>query len=68
MLTIYNPGTVSDPIEWWEHSGRDIPVVMDLAKRVLSVPPTASGGERNWSAFANIWSDKRSLLLVGRVT
>ena len=31
------------------------------------MPPTAAGGERCFSAFSNVWTDKRANLMVGRV-
>jgi hypothetical protein len=34
---------------------------------VLGIPPSSMAGERLFSAFSNIWTDKRNRLLVGRI-
>jgi hypothetical protein len=38
-----------------------------VALKVLCIPPTSCAGERLFSSFAHIWSDKRSRLLMGRM-
>lgn len=67
MPVVYSITAVADPIEWWQHYGNDVPQLQEASTRVLTVPPTASGGERNWSAFSHIWSEKRSRMLLPRV-
>ena len=47
--------------------GKNMKQLSDAAMRILSIPPTASAGEHNWSAFKHIWSDHRTNLLVGKV-
>ena len=47
--------------------GENMKQLSNAAMRILSIPPTASGGERNWSAFKHIWNDHRTNLLVGKV-
>ena len=72
---VYSHTAIADPVQWWEvckevwweDYGDDMPQLMDASIRVLTVPPTASGGERNWSAFAHIWGKKRGRLLLNRV-
>ncbi len=36
-------------------------------KQVSKRATKSAGGERNWSTWANVWSDTRSSMLVGRV-
>ena len=64
--TIFSPSTMH-PVEWWKDIRHILPHLADAAIQVLTVPPTASAGERNWSSWALIRSQKRSRMLVGRV-
>jgi hypothetical protein len=38
-----------------------------VALKLMSMPPTAAGGERNWSTCSFIWSNSCNRLLLGRV-
>ena len=67
MNSVYSATAVLDPPGWYEYYGSRMLQVATVAKRLFAIPPTAPGGERNWSAVKHIWSDKRSRLLVGRV-
>ena len=67
MSTVYSTSAVLDPLEWFAMYGENMKQLSDAAMRILSIPPTASGGERDWSAFKHIWSDHRTKLLVGKV-
>ncbi len=35
--------------------------------KILSIPPTTAGGERNGNTWSFIWTNRRSNLLLGRV-
>ncbi|XP_061347945.1 uncharacterized protein LOC133293390 [Gastrolobium bilobum] len=50
------------PDQWWESYGCGAPNLQKLAIRVLSQTCSASGCERNWSAFEHIHSNKRNRL------
>ena len=39
------------PAEWWESYGYEHPELQQFAIRILSLTCSASGCERNWSAF-----------------
>lgn len=67
LPSIYAPSAIADPVQWWVDYGDDMPQLQAAAKRVLTVVPTASGGERNWSTFAHVWNKKRSRLLLRHV-
>ena len=67
MKSVYSATAVLEPPDWYAYYGSGMPQLSTVARRVFAIPPTASGGERNCSAFKHIWSDKRSRLLVGRV-
>ena len=41
--------------------------LQEIAIKVMTMPPTASAGERNWSAWKHIWSNARNQLHVHRV-
>lgn len=63
----YSAATGMDPVSWWTDYGGGLPHLQPVAQKVMTLPPTAAGGERNFSAWKHIWSDHRSRLLVGRV-
>ena len=67
MPDVYSASSVLGPVAWYAYYGSNIAQLAGVAKRILSIPPKASGGGRNWSAFKHIWSDHRSRLLVGKV-
>ncbi|XP_061359929.1 uncharacterized protein LOC133303974 [Gastrolobium bilobum] len=48
--------------QWWESYGCGAPNLQKLVVRVLSQTCSASGCERNWSAFEHIHSNKRNKL------
>ncbi|XP_061353108.1 uncharacterized protein LOC133297896 [Gastrolobium bilobum] len=50
------------PNQWWGSYGCGAPNLQKLAIRVLSQTCSASGCERNWSAFEHIHSNKRNRL------
>lgn len=56
-----------NPIYWWNSYGESCPQLQEVAKKILTIPPTAAGSERNWSVWKNIWSNKRSCMHLPRV-
>ncbi|XP_061371496.1 uncharacterized protein LOC133314070 [Gastrolobium bilobum] len=50
------------PDKWWELYGFGAPNLRQLAIRILSQTCSASGCERNWSAFGQIHSNRRNRL------
>ena len=62
----YDAGNTQNPVEWFDEYCPAVPRLAEVAKKVLSLPPTSSGGERNWSAFKNVWTERRNRLLMGR--
>ncbi|CAH9076716.1 unnamed protein product [Cuscuta europaea] len=44
------------PVDWWLSNGSSSPTLQHLAVRILSLTCSASGCERNWSAFENVSS------------
>ena len=63
---IYDPGCTQDPAAWFDDYLPQHANFIEAAKKILALPPTSSGGERNLSAFKHIWTEKRNRLLVGR--
>ncbi|GKV30763.1 hypothetical protein SLEP1_g39543 [Rubroshorea leprosula] len=51
-----------NPVAWWDQFGTDAPELQKFAIRVLSQCISATGCERNWSAFDFIHSKKRNRL------
>ncbi|KAK2970929.1 hypothetical protein RJ640_026581, partial [Escallonia rubra] len=51
-----------NPVAWWEQFGNNCPDLHTFAIRVLSQCTSATGCERNWSAFEFIHSKKRNRL------
>ncbi|GKV37085.1 hypothetical protein SLEP1_g45153 [Rubroshorea leprosula] len=50
------------PVAWWDQFGTDAPELQKFAIRVLSQCTSATGCERNWSAFDFIHSKRRNKL------
>jgi hAT family C-terminal dimerisation region len=59
--------TAVKPQGFYKQYGEHMQELSQVAQLVLSIPPTAAGGERCFSAIGNIWSDKRATMLTGRV-
>ncbi|KAJ1284460.1 hypothetical protein BS78_03G205900 [Paspalum vaginatum] len=57
-----NDRTKKNPILWWGSYGGLAFELQTLAKRIISLCCSASGCERNWSAFAHIHTKKRNRL------
>lgn len=55
------------PLLWWGAYGGLAFELQSLAKHIVSLCASASGCERNWSAFANIHSKKRPRLEFQRL-
>ncbi|KAK4253734.1 hypothetical protein QN277_010373 [Acacia crassicarpa] len=50
------------PAEWWESYGFEHPELQQFAIRVLGLTCSASGCERNWSAFEMVHTKRRNRL------
>ncbi|KAL6561966.1 hypothetical protein OROGR_002973 [Orobanche gracilis] len=55
------------PATWWENFGSSAPNLQRFAIKVLSLTCSASGCERNWSAFEHIHTKKRNRLTQKRL-
>lgn len=64
--TLSGPAT-RDGVQWWKDNGDGCSVLQTAAMKVLSIPPSAAGGERNFSVWHHIFSDNRASMLIGRV-
>eukprot|EP00252_Welwitschia_mirabilis_P014764 TRINITY_DN3271_c1_g1_i4.p1 TRINITY_DN3271_c1_g1~~TRINITY_DN3271_c1_g1_i4.p1 ORF type:complete len:213 (-),score=42.32 TRINITY_DN3271_c1_g1_i4:516-1154(-) len=53
--------------QWWELWGTSTPELRKLALKIFSQPCSASGCERNWSAFEHIYTKKRTKLTMQRL-
>jgi hypothetical protein len=60
-------GLPCNPVNWWADYGKLCPDLQRVSKLFLSIPPSAAGGERNWSVWSHVWSSKRACMSVGRV-
>jgi hypothetical protein len=47
---------------WWKQNGKHVKELQKVAVRALSAPVAAGAGERNWSTFGFIVSQKRNRL------
>lgn len=59
--------STKDGVQWWKDNGSKCTVLQKAAMKVLSIPPSAAGGERNFSVWHHIFSDDRASMRVGRV-
>ncbi|CAI0430239.1 unnamed protein product [Linum tenue] len=65
MFDKYGAMTLKDrhhPADWWTSFGDEVPELQKFAIRVLSLTCSASGCERNWSAFERIHTKKKNSL------
>jgi len=53
---------VNNPIEWWNGLKKEVPVLGNLAVKLMSIPASAAASERNWSNFGFIQNIKRNRL------
>ena len=53
---------IQSPINWWMNYSLEDPELVDLCLLALSITPTASAAERNWSSHSLIHSLKRNRL------
>lgn len=51
---------------WWDNFGTRLPALQKLAMRVLTAPVSSSAGERNWSAYNHVISERRTRLTSER--
>ncbi|WVZ83091.1 hypothetical protein U9M48_030271, partial [Paspalum notatum var. saurae] len=54
------------PMIWWTNYGQSIPLLMNLAIKLISQPASSSCCERNWSTYSFVHSVKRNDLTVER--
>lgn len=67
IATVYSSAATLEAVQWWLEYGGDMLTLQGIAIKVMTMPPTASAGERNWSAWKHIWSNARNRLHVDRV-
>ncbi|XP_047260348.1 uncharacterized protein LOC124893377 [Capsicum annuum] len=56
------------PVEWWRLYGSETPELQKFAIKILGLTCSASGCERNWSAFEHIHTKKRNRLTLKRLS
>ncbi|XP_062188472.1 uncharacterized protein LOC133891748 isoform X2 [Phragmites australis] len=54
------------PMTWWTNHGQSVPLLMNLAIKLVSQPASSSCCERNWSTYSFIHSVKRNALTPER--
>jgi hAT family C-terminal dimerisation region len=52
----------ADPLRWWVVNRSEYPLVYDIAKVYLAIPPTSVSSERLFSAAADIHTPNRNRL------
>ena len=52
----------SDPLNFWKKNRHALPILSQLARKLLCIPSTSAASERTFSTAGNIISDKRSRL------
>lgn len=67
IATVYSSAATNEAVQWWVEYGGDMLTLQEIAIKVMTMPPTASAGERNWSTWKHIWSNARNRLHVDRV-
>lgn len=63
--SIYDRWVVS-PESWWTSHGQSVPLLMNLAMKLLSHPTSSSCYEKNWSTYSFVHSVKRKALTPER--
>jgi zinc finger BED domain-containing protein 1 (E3 SUMO-protein ligase ZBED1) len=56
-----------DPLKWWQQHRKHLPLLSEVARKVLCIPATSAPSERLFSAAGLIVTDKRSRLTGGNV-
>lgn len=51
-----------DPLKWWAAHENEYPILSQIAKQVLCIPPSSASSERGFSALSNVNSAKRTRL------
>ena len=57
---------VNNPIDWWNGLQKEVPILGNLAIRLMSIPASTASSERNWSNFGFIQNIKRNRLTNAR--
>ena len=52
---MYKSAATVEAVQWCLEYGGDVLTLQEIAIKVMTMPPTASIGERNWSAWKHIW-------------
>jgi len=53
---------VNNPIDWWNGLQKEVPILGNLAMKLMSIPASTASSERNWSNFGFIQNIKRNRL------
>ena len=61
-MTIPKPDPESKPLEWWKQNYTSFPILLQLAKKYLSICASSSASERLFSTAGNISTKKRNSL------
>ena len=54
------------PMTWWTNHGQSVPLLMNLAIKLINQPASSSCCEHNWSTYSFIHSVKRNALTPER--
>jgi hypothetical protein len=58
----WEPEVINDPINWWNGLRKEVPILGNLAIKLMSIPASTAASERNWSNFGFIQNIKRNRL------
>lgn len=67
LPSVWQAGTVNDPLAWWKLWGTCVPHLQAVAIKVMKLPVGFAAGERSFSNAANIQSKLRSRLSYDRL-
>jgi hypothetical protein len=62
LQIFWEPEAVKNPIDWWNGLKQEVPVLGDLAVKLMLIPALAAASERNWFNFGFIQNIKRNRL------
>lgn len=67
LNVLWSDEATKDPITWWSALRNEVPVLSELAAKLMSIPASSAAAERNWSHFGFVHSLRRNRLTNDRV-
>jgi hypothetical protein len=67
LNVLWSDEATKNPTTWWSALKNEVPVLSELAAKLMSIPASSAAAERNWSHFGFVHSLRRNRLTNDRV-